>query len=121
MAAVDCTWLNSACVQDCEEGAVKELLMKGENLQKRVPDEDKREQLRLKHNQLNSKYNTVKVTHTPLTQIHNVFVQPLSMQPPSLCLSLFLCVCVCVGPAYTEEQEGIGHRSPVVSVQEEVT
>ncbi|TNM94219.1 hypothetical protein fugu_002395 [Takifugu bimaculatus] len=46
--------------KDCEEGAVKELLMKGENLQKRVPDEDKREQLRLKHNQLNSKYNTVK-------------------------------------------------------------
>lgn len=64
MAAVDCTWLNSACVQDCEEGAVKELLMKGENLQKRVPDEDKREQLRLKHSQLNSKYKTVKVTYT---------------------------------------------------------
>lgn len=38
--------------------------MKGENLQKRVPDEEKREQLRLKLNQLNSKYNTVKVTHT---------------------------------------------------------
>lgn len=41
---------------------MKELLLKGENLQKRVPDQDKREQLRLKHNQLNSKYNTVKVT-----------------------------------------------------------
>lgn len=51
-------------LQDCEEGAVKELLLKGENLQKRVPDQDKREQLRLKHNQLNSKYNTVKVKHT---------------------------------------------------------
>lgn len=38
--------------------------MKGENLQKRAPDQDKREQIRLKHNQLNSKYNTVKVTHT---------------------------------------------------------
>uniref|UniRef100_A0A4W6ERW4 Dystrophin n=1 Tax=Lates calcarifer TaxID=8187 RepID=A0A4W6ERW4_LATCA len=46
--------------KDCEEGAVKELLLKGENLQKRVPDQDKREQIRLKHNQLNSKYNTVK-------------------------------------------------------------
>uniref|UniRef100_A0A671Z322 Dystrophin n=1 Tax=Sparus aurata TaxID=8175 RepID=A0A671Z322_SPAAU len=46
--------------KDCEEGAVKELLLKGENLQKRVPDQDKREQLRLKHNQLNSKYNAVK-------------------------------------------------------------
>ncbi|KAM7375197.1 hypothetical protein PAMA_014334 [Pampus argenteus] len=45
---------------DCEESAVKELLLKGENLQKRVPDQDKREQIRLKHNQLNSKYNTVK-------------------------------------------------------------
>ncbi|XP_069376703.1 dystrophin isoform X15 [Paralichthys olivaceus] len=46
--------------KDCEEGAVKELLLKGENLQKRVPDQDKREQIRVKHNQLNSKYNTVK-------------------------------------------------------------
>uniref|UniRef100_A0A673BMN8 Dystrophin n=1 Tax=Sphaeramia orbicularis TaxID=375764 RepID=A0A673BMN8_9TELE len=45
---------------DCEEGAVKELLLKGENLQKRAPDQEKREQVRLKHNQLNSKYNTVK-------------------------------------------------------------
>ncbi|TMS11567.1 Dystrophin [Larimichthys crocea] len=45
---------------DCEEGAVKELLLKGENLQKRAPDQDKREQIRQKHNQLNSKYNTVK-------------------------------------------------------------
>ncbi|XP_010793996.1 dystrophin-like [Notothenia coriiceps] len=47
--------------KDCEEGAVKELLLKGENLQKRAPDQDKREQIRLKQNQLNSKYNTVKV------------------------------------------------------------
>ncbi|XP_034461285.1 dystrophin isoform X5 [Hippoglossus hippoglossus] len=46
--------------KDCEEGAVKELLLKGENLQKRVPDQDKREQIRVKQNQLNSKYNTVK-------------------------------------------------------------
>ncbi|KAF3857322.1 hypothetical protein F7725_009181 [Dissostichus mawsoni] len=46
--------------KDCEEGAVKELLLKGENLQKRAPDQDKREQIRLKQNQLNSKYNTVK-------------------------------------------------------------
>ncbi|XP_070711943.1 dystrophin [Pempheris klunzingeri] len=46
--------------KDCEEGAVKELLLRGENLQKRVPDQDKREQIRLKHNQLNSKYNAVK-------------------------------------------------------------
>ncbi|XP_029306035.1 LOW QUALITY PROTEIN: dystrophin [Cottoperca gobio] len=46
--------------KDCEEGAVKELLLKGENLQKRAPDQDKREQIRLKHNQLNSKYTTVK-------------------------------------------------------------
>ena len=41
---------------------MKELLLKGENLQKRAPDQDKREQIRLKHNLLNSKYNTVKVT-----------------------------------------------------------
>lgn len=40
---------------------MKELLLKGENLQKRVPEQDKREQIRLRHNQLNSKYNTVKV------------------------------------------------------------
>ncbi|XP_047432918.1 dystrophin isoform X3 [Mugil cephalus] len=46
--------------KDCEEGAVKELLLKGENLQKRAPDQDKREQIRLKNNQLNSKYNIVK-------------------------------------------------------------
>ncbi|KAL1021783.1 hypothetical protein UPYG_G00017880 [Umbra pygmaea] len=48
-------------VQDgaCEEGAVKDLLLKGENLQKRVPDPDKKEQIRIKHNQLNTKYNTV--------------------------------------------------------------
>ncbi|XP_054864358.1 dystrophin isoform X3 [Amphiprion ocellaris] len=46
--------------KDCEEGAVKELLLKGENLQKRAPDQEKREQIRLKQNQLNSKYNTVK-------------------------------------------------------------
>ncbi|KAK5847635.1 hypothetical protein PBY51_016746 [Eleginops maclovinus] len=46
--------------KDCEEGAVKELLLKGENLQKRAPDQDKREQIKLKQNQLNSKYNTVK-------------------------------------------------------------
>ncbi|XP_037552527.1 dystrophin isoform X1 [Nematolebias whitei] len=46
--------------KNCEEGAVKELLLKGESLQKRAPDQDKREQIRLKHNQLNSKYNSVK-------------------------------------------------------------
>ncbi|XP_037829862.1 dystrophin isoform X1 [Kryptolebias marmoratus] len=46
--------------KNCEEGAVKDLLLKGENLQKRAPDQDKREQIRLKHNQLNSKYNAVK-------------------------------------------------------------
>ncbi|XP_038138063.1 dystrophin isoform X4 [Cyprinodon tularosa] len=46
--------------KNCEEGAVQELLLKGENLQRRAPDRDKREQIRLKHNQLNSKYNTVK-------------------------------------------------------------
>lgn len=65
MSSVPCTLLNNACVvQDCEEGAVKELLLKGENLQRRAPDQDKREQIRLKHNQLNSKYNTVKVNRT---------------------------------------------------------
>ncbi|KAM6893658.1 dystrophin [Xenentodon cancila] len=46
--------------KNVEEDAVKELLLKGENLQKRAPDHEKREQIRLKHNQLNSKYNTVK-------------------------------------------------------------
>ncbi|KAG5833362.1 hypothetical protein ANANG_G00275140 [Anguilla anguilla] len=45
---------------DCDEGPVKELLEKGESLQKRVPDEGKREEIRIKHDQLNSKYNTVK-------------------------------------------------------------
>ncbi|KAJ8003692.1 hypothetical protein DPEC_G00150960 [Dallia pectoralis] len=44
---------------DCEEGAVKDLLLKGENLQRRVPDPEKKEQIRIKHNQLNTKYNTV--------------------------------------------------------------
>ncbi|MGH0122754.1 UNVERIFIED_CONTAM: hypothetical protein FKN15_029458 [Acipenser sinensis] len=43
-----------------EEGAVKELLQKGENLQQRVPDERKREEIRIKQHLLNSKYNTVK-------------------------------------------------------------
>ncbi|XP_075333549.1 dystrophin isoform X3 [Odontesthes bonariensis] len=46
--------------KNCEEDAVKDLLLKGENLQKRVPDQNKREQIRVKHNQLNGKYNTVK-------------------------------------------------------------
>uniref|UniRef100_A0AAZ3R1L6 ZZ-type domain-containing protein n=1 Tax=Oncorhynchus tshawytscha TaxID=74940 RepID=A0AAZ3R1L6_ONCTS len=45
--------------QTCEEGAVKELLLKGQKLQRRVPDLDKKEQIRLKHNQLNTKYNSV--------------------------------------------------------------
>uniref|UniRef100_A0A674C557 Dystrophin n=1 Tax=Salmo trutta TaxID=8032 RepID=A0A674C557_SALTR len=44
---------------NCEEGAVKELLLKGQKLQRRVPDLDKKEQIRIKHNQLNTKYNTV--------------------------------------------------------------
>lgn len=42
---------------------MKELLLKGETLQKRVPNPDKREQIRLKHNELKSKYSTVKVDH----------------------------------------------------------
>ncbi|XP_032413102.1 dystrophin-like [Xiphophorus hellerii] len=46
--------------KNCEEGAVQELLLKGENLQKRAPDRDKREHIRQKHSQLNNKYNTVK-------------------------------------------------------------
>lgn len=71
-----CTCLNNARVQDCEEVAVKDLLMKGENLQKRVPDEDKREKLRLKHNQLNSKYNTVKVAHTRAHTLHTTAFVP---------------------------------------------
>uniref|UniRef100_A0A8K9XSP2 Dystrophin n=1 Tax=Oncorhynchus mykiss TaxID=8022 RepID=A0A8K9XSP2_ONCMY len=44
---------------NCEEGAVKELLLKGQKLQRRVPDLDKKEQIRIKHNQLNTKYNSV--------------------------------------------------------------
>ncbi|CAB1327542.1 unnamed protein product, partial [Coregonus sp. 'balchen'] len=44
---------------NCEEGAVKELLLKGQKLQRRVPDQDKKEEIRIKHNQLNTKYNTV--------------------------------------------------------------
>uniref|UniRef100_A0A8C7KYF3 Dystrophin n=1 Tax=Oncorhynchus kisutch TaxID=8019 RepID=A0A8C7KYF3_ONCKI len=40
------------------EGAVKELLLKGQKLQRRVPDLDKKEQIRIKHNQLNTKYNS---------------------------------------------------------------
>lgn len=63
-SSIECVCLFVCVLQDCEEGAVKELLRKGENLQRRVPDQDKREQLKQKHNQLNSKYNTVKVTHT---------------------------------------------------------
>ncbi|XP_061692803.1 dystrophin isoform X6 [Syngnathoides biaculeatus] len=46
--------------KDFEEGAVKELLLRGENLQRRAPDQDKREQIRLKQQQLANKYNTVK-------------------------------------------------------------
>ncbi|XP_066562465.1 dystrophin isoform X5 [Amia ocellicauda] len=45
---------------DGEEGAVKELLEKGENLQKRVPEERKREEIRIKQNLLQTKYTTVK-------------------------------------------------------------
>ncbi|XP_067116720.1 dystrophin isoform X2 [Osmerus mordax] len=45
---------------DCEEGAVQELLQQGESLQRRAPDQGEREQIRIKHNQLHSKYNTVK-------------------------------------------------------------
>ncbi|XP_057685973.1 dystrophin isoform X3 [Corythoichthys intestinalis] len=46
--------------KDCEESAVKELLLRGENLQKRAPDTDKREQIKLKQKQLGNKYNAVK-------------------------------------------------------------
>ncbi|KAF6730406.1 Dystrophin [Oryzias melastigma] len=46
--------------KDCEEAAVKELLLRGESLQRRAPDVDKREQVRLKHRLLDSKYNAVK-------------------------------------------------------------
>ncbi|XP_004086056.1 dystrophin isoform X2 [Oryzias latipes] len=46
--------------KNCEEGAVKELLLRGENLQRRAPDADKREQVRLKLHLLDSKYNAVK-------------------------------------------------------------
>ncbi|XP_061641399.1 dystrophin isoform X11 [Phyllopteryx taeniolatus] len=46
--------------KDCEEGGVKELLLRGENLQRRAPDQDKREHIRLKQKQLGNKYNTVK-------------------------------------------------------------
>lgn len=52
--------------------------MKGESLQKRVPDQDKREQLRLKHNQLNSKYNTVKVKRTQTVEPGNGAFPPLA-------------------------------------------
>lgn len=69
---------------------MKELLLKGENLQKRVPDQDKREQLRLKHKQLNSKYNTVKVTDDKLIHI---------LQSPAQCPTpARVCrTCVCWG------------------------
>ncbi|XP_041834285.1 dystrophin isoform X2 [Melanotaenia boesemani] len=46
--------------KSCEEDAVKELLLKGETLQKRAPDADNREQIRRKQSQLSSKYNAVK-------------------------------------------------------------
>lgn len=73
-------------VQDCEEGAVKDLLLKGENLQRRAPDQDKREQIRLKHDQLNSKYNTVKVTRSWMDGL------TLRNQPEMCsCFSLFIC------------------------------
>uniref|UniRef100_A0A8C7LCQ1 Dystrophin n=1 Tax=Oncorhynchus kisutch TaxID=8019 RepID=A0A8C7LCQ1_ONCKI len=49
----------SLSLSNCEEGAVKELLLKGQKLQRRVPDLDKKEQIRIKHNQLNTKYNSV--------------------------------------------------------------
>ncbi|XP_015219666.1 dystrophin isoform X7 [Lepisosteus oculatus] len=46
--------------EDNEEGAVKEFLEKGEKLHHRVPDEKKREEIRIKLNLLHAKYNTVK-------------------------------------------------------------
>ncbi|XP_028837014.1 dystrophin isoform X3 [Denticeps clupeoides] len=45
---------------DCEEGAVKELLLKGESLQKRVSDRERREAIVNKHTQLSNKYSAVK-------------------------------------------------------------
>uniref|UniRef100_A0AAY4E7K9 Dystrophin n=1 Tax=Denticeps clupeoides TaxID=299321 RepID=A0AAY4E7K9_9TELE len=47
-------------VRDCEEGAVKELLLKGESLQKRVSDRERREAIVNKHTQLSNKYSAVK-------------------------------------------------------------
>ncbi|XP_061760710.1 dystrophin isoform X3 [Nerophis ophidion] len=46
--------------KDFEEGAVKELLLRGENLQKRAPDQDKKEQIKQKQKRLSNKYNNVK-------------------------------------------------------------
>ncbi|KAJ3584665.1 hypothetical protein NHX12_015160, partial [Muraenolepis orangiensis] len=46
--------------KDFEEAAVKELLLTGESLQKRVPEPEKKEEIRTKQDQLYSKYNTVK-------------------------------------------------------------
>ncbi|XP_061910041.1 dystrophin isoform X1 [Entelurus aequoreus] len=46
--------------KDFEEGAVKELLLRGEKLQKRAPDQDKKEQIKQKQKRLSNKYNNVK-------------------------------------------------------------
>ncbi|KAL2102193.1 hypothetical protein ACEWY4_001361 [Coilia grayii] len=46
--------------RDCEEGAVQELLVKGQQLQKRLIDQVRREAVRTKHTQLSNKYDPVK-------------------------------------------------------------
>ncbi|KAM9766235.1 dystrophin-like isoform 2-T2 [Menidia menidia] len=46
--------------KDCEEDAVKELLSRGENLQRRAPGQDQREQIRARHGQLSTKYSAVR-------------------------------------------------------------
>ncbi|XP_062373471.1 dystrophin [Sardina pilchardus] len=46
--------------KDCEEGAVQDLLLKGQSLQNRIKDQDRREAVHNKHSQLSSKYDTVK-------------------------------------------------------------
>ncbi|XP_063072868.1 dystrophin isoform X2 [Engraulis encrasicolus] len=46
--------------RDCEEGAVQELLQRGQQLQRRLADQDRREAVCNKHNQLSNKYDVVK-------------------------------------------------------------
>lgn len=48
------------------EGTVKELLQRGDNLQQRITDERKREEIKIKQQLLQTKHNALKVSELKL-------------------------------------------------------